>query len=266
VLVGDKSGDVYRCELGDEGRVPQLLLGHLSMVLDVVVSHDDRFVVSADRDEKIRVSRYPNAYNIHTFCLGHQQLVSTMLTVRDDRLVSGGGDATVRLWDFQDGREVARCATSAWDTELKVVSKVSYSYGEVAVIGEQCTSVLLLSCSGDDLKHQQTFALSAMPYDMCFRSGKLLVLVNDVHNPLVCLQKVDGVYTQTGVPLSFSSLEAGVGMPADTKTYTDLLKFDSAKRLSIEITPEATINNVVIAEEKSSNNQNNLPQLVSMES
>lgn len=37
------------------------------------MSPDDRYVITADRDEKIRVSRRRSPYNIQSFCLGHQQ-------------------------------------------------------------------------------------------------------------------------------------------------------------------------------------------------
>ena len=39
-----------------------------------VLSFSNSHVITCDRDEeKIRVSRYPNAYNIETFCLGHTE-------------------------------------------------------------------------------------------------------------------------------------------------------------------------------------------------
>lgn len=38
-----------------------------------VISKDDGHIVTADRDEKIRASRFPNAYNIETFFLGHEE-------------------------------------------------------------------------------------------------------------------------------------------------------------------------------------------------
>lgn len=40
-----------------------------------VLSFSNSHVITCDRDEKIRVSRYPNAYNIETFCLGHTEWV-----------------------------------------------------------------------------------------------------------------------------------------------------------------------------------------------
>lgn len=49
------------------------IVGHVSMVTDMVLTPDDKYVITSDRDEHIRVSRYPNGYNIETFCLGHTE-------------------------------------------------------------------------------------------------------------------------------------------------------------------------------------------------
>ena len=34
---------------------------------------DQKYVITADRDEKIRISHFPNAYNIKAYCLGHNE-------------------------------------------------------------------------------------------------------------------------------------------------------------------------------------------------
>jgi len=262
VLVGDKMGDVYRCQFQKEVRTPELLLGHLSMVLDVSTSHDDSFVVSVDRDEKIRVSYYPNSYNILNYCLGHLQLVSTVAFTSPDRIVSGSGDATVRLWDFKEGRELAQCSTDAEVPSLKVVSKVCCFGETIAVMGEGCNSIVFFGIHGDIMKQEHVHHMNQSPYDMCFRSGKLLVLVNDASKPVVCLTKVDGVYTQTDVSLPDGFVDSM--LPGDVKTYRELLKVDALKRLNIAITPEASINNVVtMAEERTS--EATIPEAVSME-
>lgn len=43
------------------------------MVTDMVLSADNKYVITADRDEHVRVSRFPNGYNIESFCLGHTE-------------------------------------------------------------------------------------------------------------------------------------------------------------------------------------------------
>merc|ERR1711962_721380 len=262
VLVGDKMGDVYRCQFDKDTRTPELLLGHLSMVLDVSTSYDDSFVVSVDRDEKIRVSHYPNAYNILNYCPGHLQLVSTVAFTSPDRIVSGSGDATVRLWNYKEGRELAQCSTDAAVPSLKVVSKVCCFDDTIAVLGEGCCAIVFYRIHGDILKQEHVHHLDQQPYDMCFRSGNLLVLVNNASKPVVCLKNVGGVYAQTDVSVPDDVM--GSVLPEGVKTYRELLKVDAMKRLNIAITPEASINNVVtMAEERTS--EPAIPEVVSME-
>lgn len=53
-----------------------LVLGHTSMLTTFLLTADEKYVVSADRDEHIRVSWYPQGYCIERFCLGHEKYVS----------------------------------------------------------------------------------------------------------------------------------------------------------------------------------------------
>ncbi|XP_033118587.1 tRNA (guanine-N(7)-)-methyltransferase non-catalytic subunit wdr4-like isoform X1 [Anneissia japonica] len=110
VYVGDKSGDVYRFSVKNEEDEGTLVLGHVSMLLDLAISPDDKYIVTADRDEKIRVSHLPNCYNIHCFCLGHTDLVSKIAILPKDQdiLVSGSGDASLRFWKYTTGQELCR--------------------------------------------------------------------------------------------------------------------------------------------------------------
>jgi len=107
LLVADKSGDVYLFSTEKE-KEGELLLGHLSMLLDLRITLDSKFVITADRDEKIRVSKFPNSYNIHNYCLGHGDFVTSLGILSEDLLLSGSGDGTVRVWRFLEGTEVAR--------------------------------------------------------------------------------------------------------------------------------------------------------------
>jgi tRNA (guanine-N(7)-)-methyltransferase subunit TRM82 len=109
VLVADRTGDVYLIDCSDENAEPRvsLLMGHLSIILSLVITYDDRFIVTADRDEKIRVSRFPNSYNIQSYCLGHREFVSTVVIMKNDTLISGSGDGTIRMWKLSTGQLIS---------------------------------------------------------------------------------------------------------------------------------------------------------------
>ncbi|GAB2215305.1 hypothetical protein Droror1_Dr00019688 [Drosera rotundifolia] len=90
-------------------------------------SPDGHYIVSADRDSKIRVTVFPKnhlagAHEIQSFCLGHSEYVSCLVFVQSSDqcqsyLLSGSGDSTVRLWDFSSGSLLCTCNVGA-----KVVS------------------------------------------------------------------------------------------------------------------------------------------------
>ncbi|KAI8801639.1 WD40-repeat-containing domain protein [Cladochytrium replicatum] len=108
MILADKFGDVYRHDFASPSAKERLLLGHVSMITDMVLPQDRKFVITADRDEKIRVSKYPLTFSIQTFCLGHKEFVSS-LNIPDfapDRLISGGGDPFILVWDWLQGRRV----------------------------------------------------------------------------------------------------------------------------------------------------------------
>jgi tRNA (guanine-N(7)-)-methyltransferase subunit TRM82 len=86
----------------------ELLLGHVSMLTDAVFATrevDGRqrgCIITADRDEHIRVSRGPpQAHIIEGYCLGHKEFVSNICLIPGtDLLVSGGGDDWLGIWDW----------------------------------------------------------------------------------------------------------------------------------------------------------------------
>ncbi|KAL1458137.1 hypothetical protein WDU94_008308 [Cyamophila willieti] len=104
IVVGDKTGDVFLYNIFSDEK-ETALLGHLSMVLDIIMTNDGKHLITCDRDEKIRVSNYPNCYNIENYCLGHEQFVTNVqfLPHNNNILISCSGDGTVRLWDYLKG-------------------------------------------------------------------------------------------------------------------------------------------------------------------
>lgn len=86
----------------------KLLLGHVSMLTDVnfatreVDGKTRGYIITADRDEHIRISRAaPQSHIIEGFCLRHKEFVNKVCLVPGtDLLVSGGGDDWIGVWDW----------------------------------------------------------------------------------------------------------------------------------------------------------------------
>jgi tRNA (guanine-N(7)-)-methyltransferase subunit TRM82 len=84
----------------------ELLIGHVSMLTSVAVASAEGrpYILTADRDEHIRVSRgVPQAHVIENFCLGHKSFVNALCLPRPDVLVSAGGDDELYVWDWRAG-------------------------------------------------------------------------------------------------------------------------------------------------------------------
>ncbi|KAK9828545.1 hypothetical protein WJX72_000693 [[Myrmecia] bisecta] len=89
-----------------------------NIVTSLTPSPDGKFLVSTDRDHKVRATVFParpyeGAHDIQSYCLGHSAFVKCAAFVSAGgvtRLVLGGGDGTVRLWDHVHGKQLAR-----WD-------------------------------------------------------------------------------------------------------------------------------------------------------
>ncbi|PNY28429.1 tRNA (guanine-N(7)-)-methyltransferase non-catalytic subunit TRM82 [Tolypocladium capitatum] len=90
-----------------------LLLGHVSMLTALVIGESERrrYILTGDRDEHIRVSRYmPQAHVIEAFCLGHKGFVGDIVipASRGEILVSGGGDEDLFVWDWKAGKVLSK--------------------------------------------------------------------------------------------------------------------------------------------------------------
>ncbi|KAH7864111.1 hypothetical protein Vadar_025914 [Vaccinium darrowii] len=122
VWVVDLDGFHDHQSLASKKAVP-ILAHYCSIITSLEFSPDGRFIISADRDFKIRVTVFPKetsdgAHEIQSFCLGHTEFVSCLAFVWDSDnpdglLVSGSGDSTVRLWDITSGSLLDTCEVGA---------------------------------------------------------------------------------------------------------------------------------------------------------
>lgn len=124
ILVADKFGDIFRYQLHPNSNESssgcerdalashenpsggELILGHASLLTTFLLTADGQYIVTADRDEHIRVSWYPQGYTIESYCLGHQKYVSALHipSFSSSTLISGGGDSVLKIWDWMSGK------------------------------------------------------------------------------------------------------------------------------------------------------------------
>ncbi|KAI0046502.1 WD40 repeat-like protein [Auriscalpium vulgare] len=85
-----------------------LILGHTSLLTSFELSHDEKYIITADRDEHIRVSWYPQGYNIESYCMGHKKFVSAIHSpsFAPHILISGGGEPDLKVWDWHAGKRI----------------------------------------------------------------------------------------------------------------------------------------------------------------
>ncbi|KAK7987968.1 hypothetical protein PG989_008283 [Apiospora arundinis] len=153
-----------------------LLLGHVSMLTSVAVgsANGRPYILTADRDEHIRVSRgiLSMAHIIEHFCLGHKAFVSTMCFPQPDVLVSGGGDNELYVWDWVAGKLKSKVPLLQHAKE-----QASLGADKIAVTGlYPCNvpggAVLLMAIcervEGSNLTFVETISLAGYPLDIAF--------------------------------------------------------------------------------------------------
>uniref|UniRef100_A0A670KEY3 Uncharacterized protein n=1 Tax=Podarcis muralis TaxID=64176 RepID=A0A670KEY3_PODMU len=205
ILVADKSGDVYSYSTTEPENAGTIELGHLSLLLDVALSPDDQYILTADRDEKIRVSLTRAPHNIVSFCLGHREFVSKIFVIPNypELLLSASGDCTLRLWEYKSGKEVHCCHLNSLSTseaspnEKVMLSRTAYCCeGNYIAILYDClptVSIFQLDPETQKLIRKQNIPLICKGWAIAFeKTGGLWILQEDMQTPLLFYQLVKG--------------------------------------------------------------------------
>ncbi|KAI8982548.1 WD40-repeat-containing domain protein [Pilobolus umbonatus] len=197
VVVADKFGDVY-ChpvkEATEEDKHMLPIVGHVSLVTDMTLTPDEKYVITSDRDEHIRVSRFPNGYNIESFCLGHTDVVTfiEVLPWNESTLVSAGGDGFIRLWNYEKGiqlhaldlkQHIAPYKPTAADanSEEAIINHLTFDKdtNTVVVSFAKSKALIVLEWNGELLSYKETIVTSLPVLDVTFDNSNQLWVSSD---------------------------------------------------------------------------------------
>lgn len=197
ILIAEKSGSVKFLKFSGEKIVTtELVLGHNSMLIESLITDDEQFIITCDRDKKIRVTNYPNVYNIQCYCLGHSQFVCSINFLQSDKriLVSSSGDGTIRLWEIKTGKELSRyenqfdenqCEKNKTCFFTKIIShKISDEQSLIVGLMYQSSQITILKTTGNIEKGvnicvHHIIKNSHSPWDIAFWGNNLVMLLSN---------------------------------------------------------------------------------------
>lgn len=140
-----------------------------------------QWLATCDRDEHIRISRAPpQSHVIEGFCLGHQAFVSRICQV-GGRLVSGGGDEWLGVWDFQGMRLERRIELGGLvgdDGGKVAVSGIWQAGGGIVFLLEKVESLFYVSTLEGEAEVKAWSTEGLYPVDVAVMGDKAVVSVD----------------------------------------------------------------------------------------
>ncbi|KAJ5893336.1 hypothetical protein N7495_005027 [Penicillium taxi] len=173
----------------------QVVLGHMSVLTDLIsVSLSGRnYVLTADRDEHIRVSRgIPQVHIIEQYCLGHTSLISKLCipSWAPNVLISGDADGQLFLWNWTEGQVLQQISLQdilqTPDIMVRGIQDVVLGTTDpvriIVVSLEGSSQIVCFTIEGNALKFQDTVQLSGNSLDVvgADASGSVIVSVDAV--------------------------------------------------------------------------------------
>ncbi len=258
IVAGDLNGDAtaYVTESMGENREgnSRVLLGHTASMLtsiEIVEGDHGAKILTSDRDEKVRVSSFPNCFHVEGYLLGHISYVSDVKIVPNagSSCVSCGGDGTIRLFDYETMQEKCMVQIQGLcengnngdgdageqNTPIPVRLAVNSSGTVIAVMYDSSTTIQLYSVINDGkilLQLAQTIDCQHTPLGIIFSTdGILNVLVSEPK--LIRLKYSDNGFSVVEDQIS-SSLQAAIEDSQKIVMPKSLLEVDENGKLKLK--------------------------------
>ena len=172
VISGDLVGDATAHSLTDASQ-SRVLLGHTASML-TGLNVASNCLLTCDRDEKIRVSSFPQTVVIEGYLLGHEAYITSIDSTKHV-CVSCSGDETVRLWNYNDYTELGQFQTTRG---LATRVAISPSANHVVVLYNACRTVDVLTTNGGTcLELLTSFECKSQPLSVKFVSDECMLVL-----------------------------------------------------------------------------------------
>ena len=272
VLGGDLAGDTYAYSLQEKRS--RVMLGHTASMLTGLCVSKNR-ILTCDRDEKVRVSQFPESTIIEGFLLGHEAYVTSIDTVVNDAgtsiVASCGADGTVRLWDVETLQQLDKVdvnktdeAKEGEDASILIPTDLAFDQEgkTIAVIYDVSNRVDLFDVKVDDAKKatlsfNQSLECPAHTLGVAFHEKTLMILLRDPEYittfqvkpsaPLATIQSVEAlreVFSKESIVMSGTILEK------DAYGQPKLKKINETRGPSGPDVPWNRVERVPIAQER----------------
>ncbi|EAY21029.1 hypothetical protein TVAG_172870 [Trichomonas vaginalis G3] len=166
-LLLNDGGDIFAYDIADM-KNPHLLLGHIATTTSFAISPDHKVLATSDRDGRIRFSKYPNAFDIITFGLQHEEFISDIIYLPSGELISADGDGQLAKWD-SNGNFVKLERTF---TEQTIIRRICLFNDKIAAINENSSNVYVVDT--ESLKVVDTIKTNLQPLCIAPFQGGLI--------------------------------------------------------------------------------------------
>lgn len=165
MLVNDGK-DLVMINLGDTEK-QTILMGYICTFMCFAIDND--IIASGDRDGRLRISKYPQTYDIKSFGFFHEQFVSSVAFLSDGGIITSDADGFIAKWTREG--ELVKTKKICDKIIMQVLCSGEYIY---AIIHE-ANDIAIVNSELEDIT---TVTLPNQPLFACFANNNLYVHCN----------------------------------------------------------------------------------------